>query len=197
MYKVYGSVASRAFRVLWMLEELGETYEYHDTKPQSEAARALNPSGKVPILVDGDAVLTDSTAILTYLADKHGKLTYPAGSVERARQDALTHTLLDEFDAVLWTAARHSFVLPKERRVPEVSGSLKWEFARNLDRLAERFVGPFLQGEQMTIADIICVHCLNWAFGAKFPVENERLLAYTKAMRGREAFKRVRALSEG
>ena len=194
MYKVYGSVASRAFRVLWALEEMGVAYEHHDAKPQSEAARALNPSGKVPILVDGDAVLTDSTAILTYLADKHGQLTYPAGTVDRAHQDALTHTILDEFDAVLWTAARHSFILPEDRRVPQVSDSLKWEFARNLDRLADRFVGPFLQGDQMTIADIICVHCLNWAFGAKFPVENERLIAYSKKMRARDAFKRVRAL---
>lgn len=194
MYKVYGSVASRAFRVLWMLEEMGIAYEYHDTKPQSEAARALNPSGKVPILVDGDAVLTDSTAILTYLADKHGQLTYPAGTVERAHQDALTHTILDEFDAVLWTAARHSFVLPEEQRVPQVSDSLKWEFARNLDRLEMRFAGPFLQGEVMTIADIICVHCLNWAFGAKFPIESEKLIAYSKEMRARDAFKRVRDL---
>jgi len=194
MYKVYGSVVSRAFRVLWALEEMGVAYEHHDAKPQSEAARALNPSGKVPILVDGDAVLTDSTAILTYLADKHGQLTYPAGTVDRAHQDALTHTILDEFDAVLWTAARHSFILPEDRRVPQVSDSLKWEFARNLDRLADRFVGPFLQGDQMTIADIICVHCLNWAFGAKFPVENERLIAYSKQMRARDAFKRVRAL---
>ncbi|MDF1717026.1 MAG: glutathione S-transferase family protein [Antarcticimicrobium sp.] len=194
MYKVYGSVVSRAFRVLWALEEMGVAYEHHDAKPQSEAARALNPSGKVPILLDGDAVLTDSTAILTYLADKHGQLTYPAGTVDRAHQDALTHTILDEFDAVLWTAARHSFILPEDRRVPQVSDSLKWEFARNLDRLADRFVGPFLQGDQMTIADIICVHCLNWAFGAKFPVENERLIAYSKQMRARDAFKRVRAL---
>jgi len=194
MYKVYGSVASRAFRVLWMLEELGVAYEHHDAKPRSEAARALNPSGKVPILVDGEAVLTDSTAILTYLADKHGKLTHPAGTIERAHQDALTHAILDEFDAVLWTAARHSFVLPEEQRVPQVSTSLKWEFARNLDRLGERFVGPFLQGETMTIADIICVHCLNWAYAAKFPVENEKLLAYAKDMRARDAFKRVRDL---
>lgn len=195
MYKVYGSVQSRAFRVLWTLEELGQPYELHEIKPHSAEALALNASGKIPILVDGDAVLTDSAAIMTYLADKHGQLTYPAGTVDRARQDALTHTILDEFDAVLWTAARHSFVLPEDRRVPQVSDSLKWEFARNLDRLAQRFVGPFLQGERMTIADILCVHCLNWAHGAKFPVENATLAAYAKELRERPAFVRVRALS--
>jgi glutathione S-transferase len=196
MYKIYGSVTSRAFRVLWMLEEIGEPYEYIKTGPRSEAVIALNPSGKIPVLVDGDAVITDSTAILTYLADKHAKLTHPAGTVERAHQDALTHAVLDELDAVLWTAARHGFILPEEHRVPDVKPSLKWEFTRNLDRLADRMVGPFLQGEQMTIADIIATHCLNWATGAKFPVENEKMNAYAKSMRDRAAFKRVRALDE-
>ncbi len=196
MYKVYGSVASRAFRVLWMLEELGEPYEFIKAGPRSETVVALNPSGKVPVLTEGEHVLTDSTAILTYLADKHGKLTYPSGTIERAHQDALTHTVLDEFDAVLWTAARHGFVLPEEHRVPEIKPSLKWEFARSLDRLADRIKGPFLQGEQMTIADIIAVHCLNWAIGAKFPVENKALSDYASALRARDAFKRTRALDE-
>ena len=194
MYKVYGNTASRAFRVLWMLEELEEPYDFVPSKPRSDEVVALNPSGKIPVLVDGDAVITDSTAILTYLADKHGKLTFPAGTVDRAHQDALTHTLLDEVDALLWTAARHGFILPEEHRVPEVKPSLKWEFSRNLDRLGTRFKGPFLQGDTMTIADIIATHCLNWAVGAKFPVENETLSEYAKSMRARDAFKRVRAL---
>ncbi len=196
MYTVYGSLMSRAFRVLWMLEELGEPYEFVNAGPRSGVVTAMNPSGKVPVMKDGDEVITDSTAILTYLADKHGKLTFPAGTIERARQDSLTHMVLDELDAVLWTGARHSFVLPEEKRVPEVKPSLKWEFARNTDRLAEKLQGPFLMGNEMTIPDIIVTHCLNWAFGAKFPCENEKMLAYTKSMRSRDAFKRVLALKE-
>ena len=194
MYKVYGSVASRAFRVLWTLEEMGIAYEHHDAKPQSDTARALNASGKIPILMDGDAVLTDSVAILTYLADKHGALTYPAGTVERAHQDALTHTILDEFDAVLWTSARHRTVLPENLRIPAVNDSLKWEFQRNLDRLGKRLVGPFLQGDEMTIADILCVHCLGWAKSAGFPVENDVMAAYFKDLRKRDAYGRTLAL---
>jgi len=195
MYKVYGKVFSRAMRVLWMLEEIGAPYEFVDAAPRSEAVLALNPSGKVPVFQIDGATLTDSTAIMTYLADKHGKLTYPAGTLERAQQDALTHCILDEIDSVLWTAARHSFILPEERRVPEVKDSLIWEFTRNLQRLEERFTGPFLMGDRMTIADIILVHCLNWAFSAKFPIESEKLLAYAKEMRGRDAFKRALALN--
>ena len=94
MYTLYGSPSSRAFRVLWMLEELELPFEFVPSKPRSDEVLALNPSGKIPVLRDGEAVLTDSTAILTYLADKHGKLTHPAGSVARAHQDALTHTVL-------------------------------------------------------------------------------------------------------
>jgi len=193
MYKVIGKVQTRTFRVLWMLEEIGQPYESIQVPPRSPEVTALNPSGKVPVLVDGDDAITDSAAILTYLADKHGQLTFPAGTIDRARQDALTHAILDELDAVLWTAARHSFALPEDKRVPDVKSSLKWEFAGNLDRLADRLQGPFLMGETMTIADIICTHCLNWAFGAKFPIENEKMLAYGKMMRARDAFKRVTA----
>ncbi|GHG82274.1 glutathione S-transferase family protein [Pseudodonghicola xiamenensis] len=190
MYKVYGAVASRALRVIWMLEEIGQPYELFQIKPNSAEALALNPSGKIPVLVDGDAVLTDSVAIMTYLADKHHTLTYPAGTVERAHQDALIHTLLDEFDAVLWTAARHHAFLPEELRLPGISDSLKWEFERNLERFAKRFTGPFLQGDKMTIADILCVHCLGWAKGAGFPLENETMNNYARTLRERDAYKR-------
>lgn len=193
MYKVYGKVQTRAFRVLWMLEEIGEPYEFIDAGPHSEAVLALNPSGKVPVLQDGDDTLTDSVAIMTYLADKHGKLTFPAGTIKRAHQDALVHTILDEMDAILWTAARHSFILPEDQRVASVKPSLQWEFSRNLDRLAKRLNGPFLMGDRMTIADILCTHCLNWAHGAKFPVKNEAMLVYAKALRERDAFRRAQA----
>lgn len=191
MYQVIGGIQSRAFRVMWTLEELGQPYEHIECKPHSPEALAANPSGKIPALRDGDEVLTDSTAILTYLADKHGALTYPAGTIARARQDSLMHMVLDEIDAILWTAARHSFVLPEERRVPEIKPSLMWEFERNSKRLADCLQGPFLMGDTMTIADIVAAHCLNWAFSAKFPIGDERLLEYGKAMRGRDAFKRA------
>lgn len=191
MYQVIGDTQSRAFRVTWMLEELGLPYEQIKVKPHTPEALACNPSGKIPALKDGDTILTDSTAILTYLADKHDGLTYPAGTVERAKQDGLTHMVLDELDAVLWTGARHTFALPEDKRVPAVKDSLKWEFARNSARLANCIKGPFLMGDKMTIADIIATHCLNWAFSAKFPIENEHLLAYAKEMRGRDAFKRA------
>lgn len=196
MYKVYGKVLTRTFRVLWLLEELGVPYELIDTAPQSEEIRKLNPLGKVPVLMDGDDILFDSVAIMNYVADKHGQFTQPAGSIERARQDALTNMLIDDFDGLLWTASRHSFILPKEHRVREVKPSLAWEFQRNADRVADLIRGPFLMGEMMTIPDIVCVHCLNWSVSANFPVENETLQDYARTLRSRDAYKRVRALAK-
>lgn len=196
MYKLYGNVRSRAFRALWLLEEIGEPYEFINAGPHHPDVLALNPSGKVPVLVDGDEIITDSTAIITYLADKHGKLTHPAGTVQRAQQDSMTHLLLDEFDAVIWTAARHGFILPQDKRVPEVKESLKWEFERNLERLGKRVDGPFLQGGMFTIADIVATHCLNWALVANFPVANKGMRAYAKEQRERPAFKRAMAYLE-
>lgn len=193
MYEVIGNTQSRAFRVLWMLEELGQDYTHTAVKPHTDEARAANPSGKIPALRDGADIITDSTAIITYLADKHGALTHPAGTIARARQDALTHTILDEMDSVLWIATRHKFMLPEERRVPQIADSAKWEFDNHAKRFAGCIEGEFLMGDTMTVPDIIATHCLNWAFGAKFPIEDQRLLDYAKRMRAREAFKRASA----
>ncbi|MFP4274096.1 MAG: glutathione S-transferase family protein [Paracoccaceae bacterium] len=191
MYTVIGNLKSRAFRVMWMLEELGAPYELRAEPPRSEAVRAVNPSGKIPVLLDGDAAIRDSTAILTYLADKHGQLTHPAGTVARARQDAMTFRVLDEIDSVLWAAAKHSFVLPEEQRVPQVKDSLKWEYARHVSALMDEMSGPFLAGEDITVPDIILAHCGGWAKNAGFPSDEPRFADYVKRMRSRPAFRRL------
>ncbi|WP_299966801.1 glutathione S-transferase family protein [uncultured Roseobacter sp.] len=183
MYKVIGTTKSRTFRVLWTLAEIGAPFEQIAVAPRSEEALRYNASGKVPALVDGDAVLTDSVAIMTYLADKHGQLTAPAGTIARAEQDALTLWLIDEFDAILWSAAKHSFVLPEERRVPAVKETLKWEFERAAAQLSARLQGPFLMDDALSLPDILACHCLNWAIGAKFPRVDAKLFAYGKALR--------------
>lgn len=196
MYKVYGSIPSRASRVLWMLEEIGQPYEHVKAGPRDPQITALNLSGKIPVLVDGDAVISDSSAIMTYLADKHGALTYPAGSLERAAQDSVFFTMLDELDAVLWIAARHTFILPEDKRAPQVSETAMWEFDRNLQRLEKQFKGPFLLGEKMTIADILLVHCMSWARGARFSLNSDVLNAYCKEMRNRPGYLKLAELAQ-
>jgi glutathione S-transferase len=192
-YTVIGAVKSRALRVLWTLEELGLEYDHIDAAPHSEAITRVSPAGKVPVLVaDGD-VLTDSVAIMTFLADRHGALGFAPGTVARARQDSLTHLILDEFDALLWTAARHSFVLPESLRLPAIKDSLIWEFTRSQAHMVARMdaTGPFLTGDTMTIADILLAHCCGWAANAKFPITEPRLQDHMAMMRARPSFGRA------
>jgi glutathione S-transferase len=192
MYQVIGTFRSRTLRVLWMLEELGLPYEHIQASPHSDVVKKVNPNGKIPVLVAEGAALTDSSAILTYLADKHGGVTFPAGTIKRARQDGLLHKSLDEVDAALWLATRHTFYLPEYQRMPEIKGPLVWEFSRTM-RSFEDILGdgPFLMGNTFTIPDIVLTHCLGWAINAKFPVESDNLRSYIKRCRGRDAFKRA------
>lgn len=73
---------SRAANVVWMLEETGIEYTLHHVDIMSgehkkDGLTNLNPMGKLPTLVDGDTVVTESAAIGLYLADRyaHGKLS--------------------------------------------------------------------------------------------------------------------------
>lgn len=192
MYTVIGPVQSRTLRVIWMLEELGQPYDHVPALPQSDSVVQINPAGKVPVLIYDGTPITDSTAIMTFLADRHGKMTYPAGSLERARQDSLTQFLLDEFDAALWLAARHSFVLPEELRLSAIKNTLRWEFEKSQKQLIHRMgEGDFVIGDQMTVPDIILAHCLIWALTAKFPVIEPRLSKFLAQMRERPAFQRA------
>lgn len=194
MYKVIGTVTSRAARVIWMLEELGVPFDYIAAPPRSDAAQAANPTGKVPVLIVDGVAITDSTAIIQFLADKHNAFTHPAGTLARAHQDSLTQFLLDEFDANLWMAARHSFVLPPDLRQPDIKQSLIWEFERSQKILVARMKDePYLTGQDLTVPDIVLTHCLGWAVSAKFPIVEERLKTYSKHVRARPAYLRAMA----
>ena len=189
MPKLVGTVRSRAFRVIWMLEELGLSYDHIPAMPHTDEIHAVNPSGKVPAYVEDDGtIIRDSSAIITYLADKHGQLTYPAGSLERARQDALTFLILDEFDGPLWVTAKHTFGLPEELRVKAVKDASKWEFQKACERLAASMDSDFLMGDKMTIPDIILTHCLGWSMVAKFGFEEPTVQAFWERMRKRPAY---------
>jgi glutathione S-transferase len=148
-YKVIGAVRSRTMRVLWMLEEIGVPYEHVAAAPRSEEVTRFNPAGKVPVLIADGVPITDSVAIMTFLGDRHNALTHAPGTLERARQDSLTQAIVDEFDATLWMAARHSFVLPEDMRIPEIKDSLRWEFERAQDSFFPRMAedGPYLMGD--------------------------------------------------
>jgi len=192
MYTLVGSPKSRAFRVLWMLEELGVDYEIEAVGPRTPEILALNPSGKLPVLKDGDDAIIDSTAIIQYLADKHGKFTYAAGSIERAKQDSFTCFALDDLDGILWTTAKHSFIFPEEMRAAGVKAAARYDFAKSLTALEKRLGdNEYVMGDTFTVPDIIITHCAGWAATAKFDWPEGPLKNYIEKIRLRPAFVRA------
>lgn len=192
MYKVIGMPMSRASRIIWMLEELQLDYDIEPALPGSESALAHNASGKIPILLDDEGALVDSVAICQYLADKSGRFTYPAGTRERAIQDSFTQFAADDLETPLWTAAKHSFVLPKEQRVKEVKPSCKWEFAHSLEALEQRLgAGPYLMGDEFTVADLMVTNCILWSAAAKFDAPSAKIQAYVDGVTARPAHQRA------
>ena len=91
MMKLYGLGPTRSLRALWALRELDAEFEFVPVNllagkhMQPEFLR-LNPAHKVPVLVDGDVVVTESAAIVLYLAEKYrDKGLLPVDLAQRAQ----------------------------------------------------------------------------------------------------------------
>lgn len=189
MYKVIGSPKTRALRVIWMLNELGEPYEVDPLPPRDPKLASLNPSLKVPVLKDGDDYVIDSVAICQYLADKHGKMTYPAGTIRRAHQDSFTQFCVDEVEGPAWIATKHNFALPEEYRVADVKRACAFDFGRAMASLSERLGSKtFVMGDTFTVPDLLLGHTIGWAMSMKWPVEQKNVADYVARVRSRPAF---------
>ncbi len=204
MITLYGMPHTRSFRVLWALEEIGAKYYYQvvnlaKEEGQSADFLALNPSGKLPVLTEGDLVLTESAAICTYLADCHpDKHLVPAvGTLDRARYNQWCYFVLSELEQPLWTMGKHKFALPKEYRVRQVQKTAGFEFARAVRVLEEGLKGrDFLVGDHFTMADLLAVQTLNWAAVFKIDHGSLQLDAYRDRIWQREARLRAHLVDE-
>ena len=122
MLKIYHAQGARSLRVLWLLNELDVdceivTVDMGAGEHQGDAFRKLNPAGKLPALVDGDVVLTESSAIQLYLAEKYPQRGFiPNALAERAEMYRWIFFLVTEIEAPLWRIALHSRIYPDNER---------------------------------------------------------------------------------
>ncbi len=204
MIKVYGFPQTRSRRITWMLEELGQDYEFklvdfNKGESQSPEYLAINPAGKVPAMLDGDLLLTESAAILTYLGDKFPdrELVPAAGSAERGLYNQWCYFAMTELEQPLWTMGKHRFALPEEYRVTEIMATAAWEFQRALT-LLEQGLGDqqFILGDRFSGADILLTHTLIWAINFKQTVDQDNLQQYVQRNRDREALAKAIAREE-
>ena len=186
---LYGFGSSRSFRALWALEEAGLAYQYvelefsgsGDNGRLSEQYLSLNIQGKVPTLVDGDLIISESAAIVNYIASKvkHLALKPEDGTALRAKYDEICCFILCELEQPLWTKGKHKFALPEEYRVPEIiTKTLSFEFNKAQRALLVLMDDRnFAVGDSFSMADVMLVQTINWAQRFEFELD-AKLLTY-------------------
>jgi len=193
VYQAVGSPGSRLTRVTWMLEELGEPYEIVKTKMHTDLMRRYNPTGKMPALVDGDVVVTDSAAICAYLSEKHaGKGLGPnPGLAGQAEMMSWMIWAQAEFEPPMWNKLKHRLLLPETLRA-DVSAWISHEFSAETRGLEAKLAGrPYALGERFSAVDVILGHCGQWARSGKFEVASPVVSAYFDRVLARPALARA------
>src|SRR5437588_4738173 len=122
MLRIYGIARTRAFRVLWIANELGLAYEHVAVEIGPAGARkpeylALNPNGRLPAIDDDGFVLWESLAITRYLEKKHslGRL-YPAILEGEAKAWQWSLWAVQEVDRGVNIWSLHAVRLPPPER---------------------------------------------------------------------------------
>jgi glutathione S-transferase len=162
----------------------------------------INPAGKLPALVDGDLILTESIAIALYLGEKYpDKRFIPADPAQRAQLYRWLLFTTTELEQPLWRIARHTSLYPAERRLPEDVALARDDFAEAAKVLEQYMNGrEFVVSDSVTVGDFVLAYTLDWAKTAELLERLPRLNAYVERMYARpcaplrikEAFARIR-----
>lgn len=196
--KLYGSKNSRSLRCVWALEEAGATYDYQRVNMMkgegyAPAYKAVNPLGKIPALQDGELTLTESMAIVQYVADKFPQSPLlPTDAISRAEAHRWVYYAVTEIEPHLWAVAQHRFALPEDKRVAALEPTTVWQLARSLRPIEKALAArPFIAGDAFSMADIVVFHCLVWALSAKLEGVGSESLAYIERLKTRPAYQRA------
>ncbi|WP_119302252.1 glutathione S-transferase family protein [Dongia deserti] len=208
MMKLYGFGPTRSLRAIWGLKELGVEFEFIPVNLQAgEHQRpdflALNPAGKVPVLVDGDLVLTESAAIVLYLAEKYPeKGLMPTRLQERGQVYRWVMFAMTELEQPLWRITKHTFLFPEHKRIPQDVDLAREEFTAMASVLERHMNGrQFIVGDRITAADCVTAYLMDWANEQQLLEVLPNLKAYLQRMYQRstapqriaEAFASIRA----
>ena len=201
---LWGVGSARALRVHWALIELGLPYrceriQSRSGETETPAYRKLNPRGKIPVLKDGGLVLSESAAIVTYLAETYGNgRLIPAGGAERAKYFEWVSFISMEIDATtLYVLRRHEGLPHIYGESPAANTAARGYFDRMINAGARELQDgrTFLLGSEFSGADILMTTCLDWALAYDVPVP-EPWLEYRKRAVARPAHARAVAANE-
>jgi glutathione S-transferase len=159
--RIYGVARTRAFRALWIANELGLDYEHVPIEIGEAGARrppylAINPNGRLPAIDDGGFTLWESLAITLYLAKKHaaGRL-YPTTLEGEAKTWQWSLWSVQEVDRGVNIWSLHAVRLPPTDRDPQRLAEALKVLAPPFKVLDGALAGrSYLLGEDFTVADL-------------------------------------------
>jgi glutathione S-transferase len=188
MPRVFYMSKTRATRVLWMLEEIGEPYEKveiarEDRRSPEHLAR--HPLGRVPaIQLDDGTCLFESGAICLQLADLYpnAELIPPVGSDERGLVYQWVLFSVTELEGPL-------FRWRQELREGHAEPPSRERFAQAATAIEEAVgYGPWLLGERLSVADIMCLSILGGAHSYGLLTDWPGLRAYVQRGESRPGY---------
>jgi glutathione S-transferase len=196
---------ARSFRALWALEEIGLAYELKllPFPPRYRAREYLeiNPFGTVPLLIDGATRMTESAAIVQYLADRYGEPPLRVLPDEPEYGAYLNGLHFGEATLTFpqTIVLRYGQLEPEARRLPQaVTDYAKWTIGRL--RGLETWLGgaEHVAGSRFTAADISVAYALmlTQAVGL-WDQAPASLQAYFERLSARPAFARAKAAQGG
>ncbi|WP_442578431.1 glutathione S-transferase family protein [Mesorhizobium sp. ASY16-5R] len=199
MYKLLGRQTSgNVQKVLFMLEEVGAEYSREDYGRQFENTatpeyKALNPTSKVPTLIDGDTVIWESNTILRYIASKEAGQLTGSTAAEKTEVERWMDFLLAAVNPGYLAAFKGAKLTPEEQtaeykeQVKDLGAQLKIVDGHLADK-------SFLALGKFTIADIACAPILKRC--VDFKIERPalpNLERWVAAIAGRAAFQKATA----
>ena len=204
MIVLHHCVSARSFRPLWMLEELGASYELRMLPfPPRALARSfleLNPLGTVPLLVDGDMRMTESAAMCQYLAERCDPQGLTGLAVQRDEPAyGMWLNWLHHGEATLTfpqtLVLRYGRFEPAERRLPQAAEDYtKWFLARLRGIDAALTGHDWLCADRFTAADVSVGYALmlgsHLQLVERFPAN---VAAYWQRLQQREGYARALA----
>jgi len=199
MITLYHCHAARSFRPLWMLEELGLPYELKmlpfPPRVFAKEYMALNPLGTIPLMIDGDTRMTESSGICHYLGTRYGPTPLVVGVDEPAYGAFLNWMYFS--DATLTfpqtLVLRYTQLEPEERRNPQVATDYaKWFLGRLRAVEAATGKSEMLCAERFTAADIANGYALRVAENIGLAGDcGPNVAAYWQRLQARDGYQRA------
>jgi len=190
---LYHNPHSRSAVVHYMLHELGEPFEIVPVDLQKGEHKSpefleLNPMGKIPVLRDGNVVVTEVPAILTYVADKYPNAGL-APAIDAPDRGAYLRWMFFYGSCIEPAATDHYL----KRESP--SSTVGWgKLDDVLGTLSAGLTpGPWLLGERFSAADVLIGSGLGYMLPFNLLPERPEYLAYVERLEARPAHKAARA----